>query len=117
MQTAVKPMKTQNQGVTKKLRLRLEFTVVIEPDGDSFHAFCPGLKGLHVDGSTEKEALENAAMAADCYVASLVRHGDPLPIGPHFTAERVEDIPSIPRGALLRQIEVQCDIQKTAGCS
>jgi predicted RNase H-like HicB family nuclease len=110
MNTAVKPMKTQS-----KLRLRLEFTVVIERDGDSFHAFCPGLKGLHVDGKDEHEALKNATEAADCYVASLVRHGDPLPIGPHFTAER-EDLPPIPPGALLRHIEVQCNIQEPHGC-
>ena len=100
---------------TRPLRLRLEFTIVIEKDGLSFHAFCPGLKGLHVDGSTEQEALDNAALAADAYISSLVRHGDPLPIGPHFTAERLEEIPTIPPGALLRHIEVQCNIQETSG--
>lgn len=105
-------MKTQ-----EKLRLRLEFTVVIEQDGDVFHAFCPGLKGLHVDGATEHDALENAAMAADCYVLSLVRQGDALPIGPHFNAEHMEDIPAISPGALLRHIEVQCDIQEPHGSS
>jgi len=96
-------------------RLRLKFTVIIEEDGESFHAFCPSLPGLHVDGSTEKEALENAVMAARIYVDSLVRHGDPLPIGPHFTAERLEEIPPIPPGALLRYIEVQCNIEGTSG--
>ena len=106
-------MKTHEQ--KQPLRLRLEFTVIIEKDGESFHAFCPALKGLHVDGKTEQEALENAVAAADCYVSSLVRHGDPLPIGPHFTAEREEDIPTIPPGALLRHIEVQCNIQSTSG--
>lgn len=109
MKTAA--MKAQQQPP----RLRLEFTVVIEQDGEAFHAFCPALKGLHVDGSTEQEALENAVKAADSYVASLVRHGDSLPIGPHFTAERAEDIPPIPPGALLRYIEVQCNIQGTSG--
>jgi|GEM_PF-912206 len=109
-------MKPQDED-PQTLRLRLDFTVVIEQDGDSFHAFCPGLKGLHVDGHTEQEALQNAAEAADCYVASLVRHGDPLPIGPHFTAERLEDTPPIPPGALLRHIEVQCAIQRTPGNS
>jgi predicted RNase H-like HicB family nuclease len=89
--------------------LTLRLTVVIEPDGPGrFHAFCPGLKGLHVDGATEREALDNASVAACAYVSSLVTHGDPLPIGPHFTAEReVEEIPQIPPGALLRDIDVQ----------
>jgi predicted RNase H-like HicB family nuclease len=114
MTTPTKSTKTPNED-PKALRLRLDFTVVIEQDGDSFHAFCPGLKGLHVDGSTEQEALQNAAEAADSYVASLVRHGDPLPIGPHFAAEQMENIPPIPPGALLRHIEVQCAIQRTPG--
>ena len=113
MNTAVKPMKTQR----KPLRLRLEITVVIERDGRAFHAYCPGLKGLHVDGETESEALENAAEAAHCYVQSLVRHGDPLPIGPYFAAEQLEEIPHIPAGALLRHIEVQCAIQGMSGNS
>ena len=69
----------------QKLQLRLTLGVVIEKDGQSFHAFCPGLKGLHVDGRTEKEALQNAEHAANFYIASLIRHGDPLPIGPHLS--------------------------------
>ena len=97
-------------------RLRLSFTVVIEPEHDgTFHAFCPGLKGLHVDGRTEREALDNATQAAYAYVSSLIRHGDPLPIGPHFAAEQTQEIPPIPPGALLRHIEVQWPIQNTSG--
>jgi predicted RNase H-like HicB family nuclease len=69
----------------QKLRLRLTLDVVIEKDGKSFHAFCPGLKGLHVDGRTEDEALQNAEHAANSYIASLIRQGDPLPIGPHLS--------------------------------
>ena len=116
MTPAAKPVKAQNHA-RQKLRLRLTLGVVVEKDGELFHAFCPGLKGLHVDGRTEEEACQNAAEAATCYLASLIRHGDPLPIGPHFTAERLEDIPPIPVGALLRNIEVQCNIQETLGGS
>ena len=64
-----------------RLSYHFNFSVVIERDGKSFHAFCPGLKGLHVDGSTEQEALQNAAAAVKAYIASLVRHGDALPVG------------------------------------
>ena len=110
-------MKTQSQNVPQTLRLRLTLTAVIEEDGKSFHAFCPGLKGLHVDGATPEEALENATQAAHCYIDSLIRHGDPLPIGPHFTAEKMEEIPPIPMGALLRHIELECAIQETSGDS
>jgi predicted RNase H-like HicB family nuclease len=108
MNTSEKPTKTQES-------LRLEFAVVIENDGPAFHAYCPGLKGLHVDGRTQEEALENAKEAAKCYVASLIRHGDPLPIGPFFSAERMEETLHIPPGALLRNIEVQCNIQGMSG--
>jgi predicted RNase H-like HicB family nuclease len=54
--------------------------IIIEPDEDRFHAYCPALKGLHVDGSTKEEALENAKEAAIAYLQSLIKHGDPIPI-------------------------------------
>ncbi len=40
-----------------KLRkmLKVSVTVEVDRDGDSFYAHCPGLKGLHVDGATEKK--------------------------------------------------------------
>ena len=99
-----------------RLRLRLTLTVIIEPDGVGLlHAYAPGLQGLHVHGHTEQEALQNAADAAHCYVASLIEHGDPLPIGPHFNAERVEETTTIPPGALLRNIEVQWPLAEACG--
>lgn len=61
----------------------IEFTVqiFIEPDEDGFHAFCPALKGLHVGGRTEEEAIQNAGDAAIIYLKSLIRHGEPIPVG------------------------------------
>ena len=55
--------------------------IVIEPDGDSFHAYCPALKGLHTCGDTEEEAANNAKDAAMAYFQSLIEHGDPIPVG------------------------------------
>ena|SRR5882762_4464952 len=98
-------MRTSESQVRIEKPLRLAVCVVIERDGPAFHAYCPGLKGIHVDAKTLEEALENAKEAAKCYVASLVRHGDPLHIGPCFTAG---ETPLIPPGALLRNIAVQC---------
>ena len=54
--------------------------VIVEPDEDEFHAFCPALKGLHVGGRTEEEAARNAADAAIAYLESLMKHGEPIPI-------------------------------------
>jgi len=61
----------------------LEFTVliVIEPDDNGFHAFCPDLKGLHVEGPTEETALQSATECAILYLESLIRHGERIPIG------------------------------------
>ncbi len=55
--------------------------VVIKPDESGFHAYCPALKGLHVGGATEEEALQNARDAAIAYLNSLVKHGEPIPLG------------------------------------
>lgn len=55
--------------------------ILVEPDGDVFHAYCPALTGLHTCGDTEQEAVENAKDAAIAYLLSLITHGDPIPIG------------------------------------
>lgn len=60
-----------------KIKIQLE----VERDGDTYHAFCLALKGLHVDGATEHEAIETAKEAACAYLVSLMRHGEPLPVG------------------------------------
>jgi len=83
--------------------LSLKITIVVEPDEDSFHAYAPALKGLHVDGRTEKEAIDNAIEAIKVYMNSLSYYNDPLPIGPHLTVCE-EATPEIPKGALLHYI-------------
>ncbi len=102
---------------TRVARLRLKFTLIVEPDGDSFHAFCPAFKGLHVDGKTEAEALRNATKAAIVYVNSLAAHGEPLPIGLDFSLDREEQIPVVPPGAFLRQLELQWPSHSKSGIS
>ena len=61
--------------------LKFKVRIIIEPDGDGFHAYCPALKGLHVDGDTIEEALKNAQDGATAYLESLIQHGDPIPVG------------------------------------
>lgn len=61
------------------IEFRIE--VVIEPDEIGFHAYCPALKGLHTYGDTEEDAIENAKDAAIAYLESLMKHGDPIPVG------------------------------------
>jgi len=97
-----------------KRKLRLQITLIIEPDGDSFHAYCPAFKGLHVDGADEKEAIRNAANAIGVYVNSLVSHGEPLPVGPDCS---VEEVPAVPPGAFLRYLELQWPSLSMCGSS
>ena len=61
--------------------IEFKVRVIIEHDGDGFHAYCPALKGLHTCGDTPEEVLSNAKDAAIAYLRSLIKHGDPIPIG------------------------------------
>ncbi len=87
-----------------RYRASLEFrvSVVVEPDDADFHAYCPALKGLHVSGNTEEEAIQNAGDAASAYLESLIKHKDPIPVG-IVMEETVEEIPS--SGHANRRIE------------
>ncbi len=57
-----------------------EFTVVLEPDEEGFHVFCPALKGCHSWGATRAEALENIAEAIELWLETAKRRGVPIPI-------------------------------------
>ncbi len=69
----------------------IQFTVdvVVEPDGGEFHAYCPALKGLHVGGQTKGEARKNVKDAVELYLISLIKHGEPIPVG--VTTETIAD--------------------------
>jgi len=55
------------------------FKVVVEKDGDRFHAYCPTLKGCHTWGHTREEAIQYIKEAVELYVEDLVKAGDPIP--------------------------------------
>lgn len=69
--------------------------IAVEPDGSGFHAYCLALRGLHVTGDTEEEAVQNAKDAAIAYLESLMKHGESIPIG-IIVREKEEDIPRSP---------------------
>ena len=100
----------------KKETLLLEISVVITPDEVGFHAYAPALKGLHVDGATQKEALNNVVEAVGVYLTSLVSHGDPLPIGPNLKVHE-EVVPEVPEGAYLHKITMQWPSLQMSGIS
>jgi predicted RNase H-like HicB family nuclease len=63
--------------------------VVIEQDEDGmFIAECPVLPGCVSQGSTRAEAVVNIRDAIEGYLASLKRHGEPIP--PPIDEEVVE---------------------------
>ncbi len=64
-----------------KQTIEFKIDIIIEPDESGFHAYCPALKGLHVGGDTKEEALKNAKDAAIAYLESLIKHGEPIPVG------------------------------------
>ncbi len=58
----------------------MEFLIVVEPDEDGYIvAECPSLPGCLSQGRTRDEALENIREAIEGYLASLRKHGEPLP--------------------------------------
>lgn len=67
--------------------LKIKIRLIVEPDDEAFHAYCPELPGLHVDGATEQEAVRNARDAVVAYLNSLVKHGDAIPVGVVQTEE------------------------------
>lgn len=101
--------------ISEARKIRLTVTAILEPDGDGYHAFCPALKGLHIDGRTKAEALRRLEEAVHVYLDSLIREGDPIPVGPDLTIER--DPFEVPRGAFLQNVTVQCSIPLMSGIS
>lgn len=99
----------------EKSNLSLKVTLVVEPDDGGFHAYAPALKGLHVDGKTEEEAVENGKRAIMVYLNSLSYYDDPLPIGPDLSLH--EELPEIPKGALLHYITLRWPSLQTSGIS
>jgi len=91
---------------TRPESLKIAITVIVEPDGDELHAYCPAFKGLHVGGRTDQEVTDNLREALVLRLASLAHHGDPLPVGPDLSVVPEEPL-QIPAGAWLRHVELQ----------
>jgi predicted RNase H-like HicB family nuclease len=57
------------------------YTVVLERESEGgYHVSCPALPGLHSQGDTIDEALENAKEAVSVYIESLIAHNEIPPI-------------------------------------
>jgi predicted RNase H-like HicB family nuclease len=56
------------------------FTVVIEPDEQGFHAYVPALPGCHTFGDTIDEAHVNILEALELRLQSMLEDGEPVPV-------------------------------------
>ncbi|HEV2299249.1 MAG TPA: type II toxin-antitoxin system HicB family antitoxin [Candidatus Acidoferrales bacterium] len=69
--------------------MTIRFRVLVSQDEDGiFVAECPNLPGCVSQGKTHAEALENIRDAIEGYLASLEKHGEPIP--PPIQEEIVE---------------------------
>ena len=60
------------------------FRVVVEPDGERWHAYCPALvrQGGATWGYTKQEAVKNIQEVVQMVVESLLEHGEAVPEEP-----------------------------------
>lgn len=56
-----------------------EVPIIIEPDEDGFHAYCPDLPGLHMCGNTQEETFENAKDAVKGFLMVKLKYGEQIP--------------------------------------
>jgi len=60
----------------------MKFAITLESDEDSFIvASCLVLRGCHSQGKTKEEAIANITEAIRGYIASMRKHGEPIPMG------------------------------------
>lgn len=71
-------MTTKTKTGIKQLKFRVP--IIIEADTKGFHAYSPALKGLHMDGDTEQEALANARATAKDFLEIMIQDGIPIPL-------------------------------------
>jgi predicted RNase H-like HicB family nuclease len=76
-----------------KIMFRVSVPVIIEKDGDGYHAFCPVFKGLHACGDTIKDAMVDARDAINLYVLSMMEHGEPIPCCTVLSRDVFYDVP------------------------
>jgi predicted RNase H-like HicB family nuclease len=57
------------------------FRVVVEPDGDGWHAYCPALLQYAAAtwGNTKEEALKHINEVVHMVIDELIEDGDPIP--------------------------------------
>ena len=70
------------------------FKVVVEPDEDRFHAYCPALQqqGAATWGHTEEEALKHIHEVVQMVVEELLKDGESIPAGVEIREETLVSV-------------------------
>ncbi|HEV8539488.1 MAG TPA: type II toxin-antitoxin system HicB family antitoxin [Bacteroidota bacterium] len=63
-----------------QLPYKIELIPLSKKDGGGYFATIPLLKGCQSDGSTPDEAIKNLREAQKAWLASALKHGDPIPV-------------------------------------
>lgn len=101
----------------KRMRItEITVSVEVEKDGNSYHAYAPALKGLHVEGATEEEAVRNASEAIDVYLDSMYRENEQLPIGEYLTA-KYEPVRAKSTSRFFHNVTIKCPTHRIYGTS
>jgi len=69
------------------------FKVVVEPDEDRWHAYCPALEqyGAATWGNTREEALKHIQEVVQMVIEELAEDGIPIPEGPRSDVQVFQD--------------------------
>ena len=77
----------------------MKFAVTLEQDEDGYIVVsCPALPGCHSQGKTREEAIANIREAIQAYIASMRKHGEPIPqkfylLSPQFHQSKTAHLP------------------------
>ena len=74
----------------------LAYRTIIKKDGKYYHGFVPSLPGCHTQGDTVEEAKINLREAIEGYIASLVKHGEPIPVEEGFETTETFHLNNLP---------------------
>ena len=84
-------IETKKKTEARKLIFRVP--IIVEFDTVNYHSYSPALKGLHMDGDSEKEALENARKTAKDFLEIMIRDSIPIPLS-ILTREEAKRLPA-----------------------
>lgn len=107
--SALHPRVNTVRAIEEKITMKTSVTVVIESDGEQFHAFCPGLPGIHSNAPTVEEARDRTIPAIERYLDYLDEQGGPNPVWPGLETDAGGEIIHLltnPAESTIQSVEV-----------